>query len=335
VRPALGDVAVRARGLAGHLLSRQALTRLARASGSGVLSGLLQGVGYWSAPAEGGTARSAVDAVDAAIEHESTRRLAVLGEWLAERRALFVGVFEEEERRAIRIRLRRLVGGDARALAGPAEEPGAALSHRAHEELGRATDVAGLVAALGRIRSPYEEPLRRSLHSQGEDLFSLEMALDRTFAYRARRAAERLGGRLLDWVMDGIDLENAWSAVSGRSEDFVEGGHQLTRERHASIVGVADGRIRRRQLAEVFARSPLSAVFVNSQAPLAALETQALQARIVAERHAARLDPIGAAPILEVVMRMRAEWADLRRINWGIAQGLPTDAIVSQLMVTR
>ena len=78
-------------------------------------------------------------------------------------------------------------------------------------------------------------------------------------------------------------------------------------------------RMRRRQLARVFARSSMSAVFDDPETPLAALETRAVRARITAERRAARLDPIGPSPILECVMRLRAERADLRRINWGIA----------------
>ena len=333
MKPALGDVAVRARGLATHLLSRQAFERLARASGSGVLLGQLQGLGYWPAPGDDRAARSAADAVDAAIEHESRRRLALLSRWLAERRSLFAGVFEEAERRAIRIRLRELAAGDTPARESPIEEPGAGLSRRAREEIGRATDVASLVAALGRIQSPYAIPLRRALEAEGEDLLSLEIALDRAFARRAVCSARRLGGCLLAWVVDGIDLHNAWGAVVGEAEGFVEGGSRLTRERHARIAAVADERVRRRQLSEVFARGPLAAIFDDPITPLASLEARARRVRIAAARRAARRDPIGAAPVLEVVMRMRVEWAELRRINWGIAQGVPADVIVGQLMV--
>ena len=107
----------------------------------------------------------------------------------------------------------------------------------------------------------------------------------------------------------------------------------LSCEQHAAIAGESDGRMRRRQLARVFARSSMSAVFDDPETPLAALETRAVRARITAERRAARLDPIGPSPILECVMRLRAERADLRRINWGIAQGMPTEAIVGQLVV--
>jgi vacuolar-type H+-ATPase subunit C/Vma6 len=335
VRPPLGDAAARARGLAGHLLSRQALERLARASGSGVLAGLLQGFGYWPATTDGGAEPSAVQAVDAAIEHEGRRRLGLLGRWLAERRAHFIGVFEEEERRAIRIRLRGLASGDKRAPSGRAADSGAGLSRRAREELGRAADVTGLVNALGRIDSSYAEPLERSLRTEGENLLALELALDRAFAQRALQGARRLGGCLLAWVEDGIDLENAWCAIVREAQGFVEGGRRLSRERYTKIASLDEEVDRRRQLADAFASGPLSRVFDDVEIPLSALEARAARARISAARHASRLDPIGAAPILEVVMRMRAEWVDLRRINWGISQGVPTDLIVGQLMVTR
>jgi vacuolar-type H+-ATPase subunit C/Vma6 len=314
-------------------MSRLDLERLARSSGSGVLARALEAVGYWPAPKEDAVAHSTAEVVDAAIEHETSRRLALLGRWLAERRALFAGVFEEDERRALRIHLRRLATGDAHRPAQHAWGTGFGLSRRARDEFERAGDIAAFVSALRRIRSPYAEPLRAALRSRGEDLLALEMALDRAFAGRALRAAERLGGHLLSWVMDGIDLENAWGAAVGQVDGFVDGGLRLSRERHATIVGESNGRMRRRQLARVFARSALSTVFDDPEVPLAALETRAVRARITAERRAARVDPIGPSPVLEFVMRLRAERADLRRINWGIAQGVPTEAIVGQLVV--
>jgi vacuolar-type H+-ATPase subunit C/Vma6 len=178
-------------------------------------------------------------------------------------------------------------------------------------------------------------PLHAALRAHGEDLLSLETTLDRAFARRARRAAARFGGRLLAWVTDGVDLENAWSAVVEQTEGFVDGGLRLSRERHASIAGEPDAELRRRELAHVFARSALASVFDDPDAPLASLEARAVRARIAAERLAARTDPIGPSPILEFVMRLWAERADLRRINWGIAQGLPMEAIVGQLVVAR
>jgi vacuolar-type H+-ATPase subunit C/Vma6 len=46
-------------------------------------------------------------------------------------------------------------------------------------------------------------------------------------------------------------------------------------------------------------------------------------------RDRARLDPLGAAPILEVFMRLHIERTNLRCINWGITQGLSYNAIMA------
>lgn len=325
----LGDVAVRARGLAGHLLSAADLERLARASGRSALRRGLEGFGYWPAPAEGATLRSTAEAIEAGIESEIMRRLDLLRAWLGERSRDFAGVFEESERRSVRIHLRRLAAAEAPAAA---ERPELAAPERTRRELSRATDLPGLVSALQRIRSPYAGALREALRTHGEDLMALETALDRAFAERARVAASSRGGRLLSWVIDGIDLDNAWSAILGQGEGFIAGGRRLSRDRHAAIAADGDGRRRRRELSRAFARSPLSRVFDDPEAPLATLESRGLRARIAEERRATRLDPIGAAPILEYVMRVQAEWADLRRIHWGIAGGLPAAAIAGQLV---
>jgi hypothetical protein len=331
--PDLGDVVTRARGLAGHLLSRPELERLARASGSGALERSLQAIGYWPAPSERPTVRSTVETIDAAIEQETGRRLALLGRWLAERQMFFAGVFEEDERLAIRVRLRRLAAGRAIASERYKADAGVALPRRAREELERASNLTGLVTALKRIRSPYAEPLDTALRAHGGNLLSLEIDLDRAFAARAREAAARFGGRLLAWVMEGIDLDNAWSAVVRQADGFIDGGLLLSRERHAAIAGQADGRRRRLELAQVFSRSSLSSVFDATEIPLASLESRVVRARIAKERRVGRVEPIGPSPILECVMRMRAECADLRRINWGVAAGLPVEAIAGQLLV--
>jgi hypothetical protein len=320
MRPALGDVAVRARGLQNHLYSRHALERLARSAGSGVLASALQGAGYWPAPSPRGVSLSAAEAIDSSIEY---------------RREIFAAVFEDEERRALRIRLRRLVSGGSRA---GFDRPGAALwalPRPLREQLDRVDDLAGLLAALRRARSAYARPLARALREQGEDLIALELALDRAFTSRARRGAARLGGRLLAWVADSIDLENAWDAVVGGGVVFVEGGARLSREQHSEIADETSERSRRRRLGRVFAGTTLSAVFDDPLVPLPALEVRATAARIAAERRAARVDPIGAAPILEFVMRLRAERTDLRRINSGIAQGLSSDSIVGGMVATQ
>jgi hypothetical protein len=329
VKPDLGDVVVRARGLAVHLLSQQALEQLARCSGGGALARALQGLGYWPGGGDTSTPSSIAEEIDDAIERKCRRRLDVLARWLGARRALFAGVFEDEERAAIRIWLRRAASPAGKAVRRRAVASAGGGS--AHVDPGRAADLNELVRSLARGGSPYAEVLENARRTRGETLTALESALDRAFAQRARRAARRLGGRLLAWVSDGIDLENAWDALVDGGGDFVEGGRRLTRERQAAISREATEPARRRELANVFSRSPFAPVFGDRDVPLAALEGWATRVRIAEERRAARVEPLGAAPILEVVMLLRAERSDLRRINWGVDQGLPTEAIAHQL----
>jgi len=332
MKPPLGDVVVRARGLGLHLLPRQTLERLARSAGSGVLAGTMEATGYRLAPGTGVAAQTAAEAIDAAIQHEFGRRLALLSRWLGERRALFRAVFEDEDRRAIRIRLRWLaVGrGAERSPAGPF-----GLPRRLREELSRARDVPELIRALARNGSPYAGPMSAALRERGEDTVALEHALDSEFARRARRAAERLGGWLLRWVCDGIDLENAWDALLANAGGFVPGGRRLHSDQHAAIAREPDERTRRRHLSQIFAGNALAVGFDDPRAQLADLETRVAAARIKELRGAARVDSLGAPPILLVVSRLRAERADLRCINWGIAQGVSPEAMLARTLGAR
>ncbi|MBW2233164.1 MAG: V-type ATPase subunit [Deltaproteobacteria bacterium] len=329
--PTLSDVGVRARGLATHLLSEDALRRFAHSSGSGVLAGALQAAGYWPAPSQAGPAPSVVETIDAAIEREVRRRLDVLALWLGERRPLLAAVFDYEERRAIRFWLRGIFSLEEDRVPHHLAPGASGLSRRPREEIAAAVDATALVRALQRAGSPFAEPLQAALRDRGEDRDALEDALDRTFFARALRAGERLGGRLLGWARDEIDLENAWDALAGAGGRFVEGGQQLDSEQHDAVAGEPTEAVRRRRLDQLFARSALSRVFHDPALPSSALESRARAVRIANEHRATRLDPLGAAPILEFVMRLRAERADLRRINWGVAQGRPAEDIIGQM----
>jgi hypothetical protein len=327
VRQPLGDVVVRARGLALHLLSQRALEQLARSAGSGVLAGALQGVGYPAAPAGEQPAASAAERIDDDIEREVARRLGVLARWLGRRRAQpFAGVFEDEQRRVLREVLRRLAaGGD------PARLPSAWwLRRRLRGALAAAREPAELARVLSRNGSPYGPPLELAIRRQGVDLPQIEGALDATWAGRAGRAAARVRGRLRDWVAEGIDLENAWDALLQGGGEFLPGGARLSRAQHAAVAEEPDPRARRRRLAALLGTIGRDAL-ADPERPLATLEARALNARIAREQRCARAEPLGASPILWVVLRLRRERADLRRINAAVALGLPAADVVAQL----
>lgn len=332
IRPALGDVVVRARGLANHLLDRMTLHQLARSSGSGVLAGALEDVGYWPAPSAAGPAPSAARVVERTIEHETLARLSVLARWLGERMALFVALFEHETRDVLRIRLREILAGGERVSATAEARGGWPDLREVRAAIARAADVPELVRVLTRQGSPYAAPLAASLREHGDEPFALEAALDRTWARRARAGSARLGGSLLGFVEDEIDLRNAWGALAGAGRLFVEGGRALPRALHDSIAAEPEEPGRRRRLARAFHGGLLQGVFDDPDAGLEALEARARAARIVGAHRAARLDPIGVSPILEVVLRLWAERADLRCIGFGVATGLDHETIVDRLV---
>jgi vacuolar-type H+-ATPase subunit C/Vma6 len=329
----LGDVVARARGLSTSLLTSAQLGALVRASDRTTLSSALEGLGYPWADPESGVTSGVAESIDAAIARGGARRLAVLARWLGPRRSLFVVVFEEEDRRVLRTLLRRAAAGDLPEPRPAALGPTPDLPRRILAGLAGASTLPELVRRLTRSGNAYGPPLARALETSGPDLLALETALDRTFALRARRGASRASAHLRAWVADGIDLENAWHALLGGTDSFVEGGRVLTRAIHDTVLEEPDESARRRRLAEAFAGESLAQVFADATTSVASLEGRALAARIAAERRAARREPIGAAPILEFVLRLRAELADLRRIHWGIAQGVAHDTLLGELVV--
>ena len=325
--PDLGDVVVRARGLALHLLSQRVIEQLARSAGSGALAGALQLAGYPTASTADQEPGRVAERIDEDIEREIARRLGVLARWLGRRRAeAFAGVFEDEQRRALREALRRLSAG----LRPAASSGDWALSRRLRGALASAREPVELARVLTRAGSPYGPPLEAAIRRHGADLRRSEDALDRTWARRAVVAARQRGGRLREWVAEGIDLENAWAALLQGGGEFLEGGVWLSRERHAAIAADPDARARRRRLASALGDLGRT-VLGDPERPLAALEARALNARIGREQRRARAEPLGAAPILWVVLRLRRERADLRRVNAGVGLGLSAAEIAAQL----
>jgi vacuolar-type H+-ATPase subunit C/Vma6 len=333
-RPALGDVVVRARGLATHLLDHRAMLHLSRASGSSALAGALENVGYWPAPSAAGQALSAAAVVDRTIEHEISKRLAVLARWLDDRIAQFGGLFEAEVRDILRVRLRELTAGRG-TTSVPTPGSGWPALRQLRSVIASATGIPELMRALARVQSPYAGPLASALRQHDEDPRALETALDRSWARRARRAASRGGAPLLGWVEDEIDLHNAWETLVGNAGSHLEGGRQLPHSLCETIASEPDEASRRRRLARTFRVGALAGVFDDPEIEFALLEARARAARIADARRAARLDPIGASSILEVVLRLQAERADLRCISWGVAAGLSHETIVARLVVAR
>jgi len=320
--PALGDVVARARGLVRHLLPESALVSLARSSGAGALADALAREGYPRVSEEPAQPLSAIEVVEAAIERETARRLGVIARWLGPRRALFVGVFEEEERRVLRILLRRVASGTMATGPRPSTALLTSLGRRSREALAGVADVPAFVRVLARAGSPHAPPLIAALRAGESRLVDLEAALDRNFTWRAHAAARRAGGDLLAWVEQSIDLENVWAALQADDAHFLEGGARLSRDAFETVARKPGGSERRADIARVFATDPLGEIFADERVPQAALEGRSRLVRRRGLERTARRDPLGPAALLELVMRLREEPARLRRIAWAVAQGV-------------
>jgi vacuolar-type H+-ATPase subunit C/Vma6 len=328
-------VVVRARGLAGHLLDRETLRQLARSAGSSALASALENVGYWPAPTVGGLDASLGRQVERSIEHQILKRMALLVRWLEERAELFAPLLDLEARDALRIRIRQLAAdGGGRRTGATGTRGGWPALRRLRAAIDGVTDLTDLPRALERVHSPHAAPLARAVRVHGGDPVAVESALDRSWASRAVASTQNGDEALRAWVADEIDLQNAWDALAGGTDSFLDGGRRLPRSRYEKIAATTDEPGRRRALAEAFRRSDLAGVFDDPVIGLEKLEARARAARIESARRRARRDPIGTAPILEVVLRLWAERVDLRCIGFGVAAGLSHETIVDRLVAT-
>jgi vacuolar-type H+-ATPase subunit C/Vma6 len=328
------DLDARARGLATHLLGRIELDALAQSPDLSAVGAALRRASY--AVEEGETSPKALEL---ALRRMAAGRLRVLARWSGPRAAVLAVVFEDEDRHSLRAIFRGAVQGisaEAR-LAGLVPTP--VLPERVLGELARQDKpgaVAGLLAAWG---NPYGSPVLHVASAAHPDLFALELLLNHTFAARAAHAA-RGTGLLAAYVREVIDVENAYTALILASEGkdvtqkdaFLPGGERIAIRAFELAAGAASAADAGRELAQAFAQSPLARPFERYAGDLLELEDAVLRERIRHLVRATRTEPLGPAPLLAYVLRVRAEMIDLRRIIWGVALGAPRAALAGELV---
>jgi len=335
-----GAANARARGLATHLLSREGLLRAAGAGTWSAAARSLVGSGF---PARERDLVSRED-FDRAAGRIAAGRLGLLGRWLGSERGALAVIYEDEDRRSIRRLLRGAVQGvspDARLL-GLIPTPD--LPERLLFRLSRAPSFDRLVAVLLRSGHPAGPALVPAAGSrrtrEPPTLWRSEVALGRLFATRATRAARRAGSPVRRFVALLIDLENAWSLLAradwgaGVTPDdlFLDGGRTLDRGsfvRLSALAGLPD--TIGRELAGRFAATPLSRLFADPPA-VAHFEDRAAGALIAWQRAEARTDPLSAASLLEVLLRIRGEAHDVRVVVFAVDLGAPPQMIEPSLV---
>lgn len=330
------DVNARARGLATHLLSRNALAALAAASDWPAFLGRVSLLDY---PLDSG-AGAFVDptAFDRAVTLVAANRFNLLGRWLADRRAVLAVVMEDEERRTLRTLLRGVAQGASPGTRLRAVMPTPALPHRVLDRLARTTTVADLARELVRCGHPAGRVLEQlAARSPPPSLRDFDWALARLFSERAVRAARAGGSVVRRFAAELVDQENLWTlllaapptAGETMEHEYLPGGVVLTRDAFTRLRAERDAERLTAELRRHFAGTAIGAALTQEPVEWPSLEARIAAARVVWLRGLARRDPLGPAVVLAVLERIRAEARALRAIAWGIALGAPTPTLAS------
>lgn len=321
-----GDLNARARGLAAHLADEATLDVLAGAGEPARLSVELARRGLVDPDAVG---TPTPEGLERALARRRGERLSLVARWAGDRVRHLGAVFLDEDRRSVRALVRGALAGapPVQRLAGLCPTP--SLPSPALERLARERGLEGVAEGLEASDHPYAPRVRRLAGEVPPDLFRFELALAREFAGLSE--ASWRAGRVRDFRADTLDLENARTLLLGEAfgdapdpgSAFLEGGRILDAAAFDRLLAEPSAEARRDALAGAFAGSFAGPVLADPGVPDVELPRRILGARIRAERRAGRLEPHTAAPLLEYLLRLRAEAVVLRRLVWGAALGAP------------
>lgn len=334
-----GDLVARVRGLSGHLLGRARLISLSRSRDLIQLAAALDtAYGPTRAFVQGPTAEQ----LELAARRIAALYMRIIARWCGDRVTYVAPLFLDEDRRSIRALVRgSLIGSpNVERLAGLIPTP--ALPEKALEELARrdAREVVELLVLWGH---PLAAPLQNETRRAQPDPLRLDLLLNTEYAARCVEAVRRapLGNSvrhdLLTLVRQTIDIENASTALQLGAEQsstaaaqfFIPGGKLLDRTTFLAAA-TGDAARARMLLRRAFEGTDVASIF--AAAPVRSFEDATLVAELRRTAHRARLHPLGAAPLIQFLVRLRAELRDLRYIVWRIALGAPPvapDALVT------
>jgi len=327
----------RARGIAQHLCSREELERWAALPDPQTLARALESSGRLAAPLP--------EAAGAADIEEAQRRtvadyLARLGRWAAPANPVLDAFYAEQERRC----LRALVRGALQAAPAEARLAGLLPTPRLPvpvlAEFAQARTPREIAMRLLVLGDPHAEALAALTAQARVDPLDVELALARVLAERWRRAAKEGDAALRECIRTRIDLTNAQAALelAGSPTDsaapalFIDGGRTLDHETFLCAATAASSEAAAATLARKFAGSALSRLFARPPDDPAQLGVDGLVHMIGALRRKSRVEPLGSAPVQLLLARLDAQSADIRRLAWGLALGVPPAALRNALV---
>ena len=329
----LDDVCARARGLATHLLRPAEWQGLAAAADLPAflvrLEGAREPLRLRALPPEAA-------AVELAVRRRAAERLALLARWCGDRSALLEAIFGDEDRRSLRALVRGAAAGAAPEARLAATLPTPALPVRALETLAAQPNVPAMAALLTAWGHPLASALQGAPKRGPLDLLALEAALTRAFAARALAAARRGDAVLRAYLAGLLDMENALAALALTAapselepKAVLVGGGSVPLSALEKVARARPSVPALRAAEEAFRGTLFAAAFSD-------LEPSRLAERLASLLHAhvhrlARTDPLGSAPVLDYVLRLRAEVQRFQRVAWGLALGAPVHERLSEV----
>ncbi|GMU58296.1 MAG: hypothetical protein AMXMBFR34_00590 [Myxococcaceae bacterium] len=327
----------RARGLATHLIGREALESLADAPDFPSFCRALAR----SARLEPLGEAPDIAAVELAVRRTASLALRTLSRWQEASPGVLDVFFAEQERRALRAFLRgALQGAPAEArLSGLLPTP--RLPERALEELARQPTPKEVVLHLVWLGHPDASRLLPLVAKAQPEPFTLEVALLQGLAERAGRAAKESDAALQEFVAARVDLGNAQDALllNGGPRDvdaekcFVDGGRWLSKDTFLVIAQAPSRPAALDACRKALAGSPLSEAFPVGSDDAARVERNALAQSLARLQVAVRVDPLCSAVLLRFLLTLEAQSRDLRTLAWGVLFNAPP-ALRRQDLVT-
>ena len=318
----------RARGVGTRLLTRRALESLADADD---LSQLARGLARSGATIEPVGDAPDIAAFELAARRTAAAHLRTLLRWQERRPGVLDAFVAAQDRRNLRALLRGALQSAPAAARVAGLIPTPTMPERALTELARQASPSAVVALLTILRHPGAARLVPIVAKAQPDLFAIEVALLKGFAARAGAAARRGDRALRAYVSDLVDVGNAQAALllAGGPRDvdpataFVEGGASLGRDAFVVAASSSSRVAALGALTPALAGTRLAAALPVVADDAAAIERTFLEHALARLAVEARLDPLGSAPLLRVLLRIEAQSRDLRALGWGAVLGTP------------
>ncbi|MGO8995569.1 MAG: V-type ATPase subunit [Polyangiaceae bacterium] len=327
----------RARGLGSRLFARAELEEMAGAPNVEALARELENGGRSLAPIERPVT---VETIEWAVRHAAVRHLRVLATWVGGSSSILDVFYADQDRRNLRAILRgALQSAPSEARLG-ALLPTPRLPERALSGLARQPTPAKVAAQLVLLGYPDAARLSALASKAQPVLLELERCLVVAFAERSLVAARAGDRNLRDFARARIDVCNmqmalAFAAGPRDAEPealFTDGGALLPDAVFLETCAAASAAEASSRLERALGGTPLGDIARSAAGDPVRLESAALLRTLADQRKAARLDPLGSAPLVSFLLRLQAQSIDVLRLAWGACLGAPAELLRSQLV---